>query len=115
MPADERQPVGRAARAGRPPTVSSDGANDYTAPMDSATGSPAPPIVLADVLSAAVHCAPPGNRPTPEERDACLPYSVSEWGLLSGLRVVVCLGGVAQAAGSPSPPRRRLRWRRGSS
>ena len=27
-------------------------------------------------IAAAVRCAPPANRPTPEERDACLPWSV---------------------------------------
>jgi uracil-DNA glycosylase family 4 len=43
-------------------------------------------------VSAAVRCAPPANRPTPEERDACLPYSVRELELLPHVRVIVCLG-----------------------
>ncbi len=45
-------------------------------------------------ISAAVRCAPPQNKPTPEERDACLPYAVRELGLLEA-RVVVCLGAFA--------------------
>jgi uracil-DNA glycosylase family 4 len=45
-------------------------------------------------ISAAVRCAPPQNRPTPRERDACLPYAARELDLL-GARVVVCLGAFA--------------------
>jgi uracil-DNA glycosylase len=46
-------------------------------------------------IAAAVRCAPPANRPTPSERDACLPWSVRELELLSGVRVALCLGGFA--------------------
>jgi uracil-DNA glycosylase family 4 len=46
-------------------------------------------------VSAAVRCAPPANRPTPAERDTCLPYAVRELELLGAVRVVVCLGGFA--------------------
>jgi uracil-DNA glycosylase family 4 len=46
-------------------------------------------------ISAAVRCAPPKNRPTPAERDACLPYAARELGLLSDARVLVCLGAFA--------------------
>jgi uracil-DNA glycosylase family 4 len=45
-------------------------------------------------VSAAVRCAPPQNKPTPRERDACLPYAARELDLL-GARVVVCLGAFA--------------------
>jgi uracil-DNA glycosylase len=45
-------------------------------------------------VSAAVRCAPPQNKPTPAERDACLPYAARELGLLE-VRVVVCLGAFA--------------------
>jgi uracil-DNA glycosylase family 4 len=45
-------------------------------------------------ISAAVRCAPPQNRPTPSERDACLPYAARELELLEA-RVVVCLGAFA--------------------
>jgi uracil-DNA glycosylase len=45
-------------------------------------------------ISAAVRCAPPQNRPTPSERDACLPYAAREIELLAA-EVVVCLGAFA--------------------
>ncbi|MFF9685440.1 uracil-DNA glycosylase [Streptomyces sp. NPDC014623] len=45
-------------------------------------------------LTSPVHCAPPANRPTPGERDACRPWLAAELDLLSpGLRAVVALGG----------------------
>jgi uracil-DNA glycosylase family 4 len=43
-------------------------------------------------VTAAVRCAPPANKPTPDERDRCRPYLVRELALLSRLRVVVVLG-----------------------
>jgi uracil-DNA glycosylase len=43
-------------------------------------------------ICAAVRCAPPANRPLPEERDNCLPYLVRELSLLSSVRVIVALG-----------------------
>lgn len=43
-------------------------------------------------VAAAVRCAPPANRPTPEERDTCFPYLVREMALLEDVRVVVPLG-----------------------
>jgi uracil-DNA glycosylase family 4 len=46
-------------------------------------------------VCAAVRCAPPVNRPTPAERDNCLPWLVAELGLLERARVLVCLGGFA--------------------
>jgi uracil-DNA glycosylase family 4 len=50
------------------------------------------------VLSA-VRCAPPGNRPTPDERDTCRPWMARELALLRPtLRVVVALGGFAWTA-----------------
>jgi uracil-DNA glycosylase family 4 len=49
-------------------------------------------------ITAAVRCAPPANRPLPAERDACLPWSVRELGLLREVSVIVCLGGFAWAA-----------------
>ncbi|MBA2556414.1 MAG: uracil-DNA glycosylase [Chloroflexi bacterium] len=46
-------------------------------------------------IAATVHCAPPANRPTPQERDACLPYLVQELALLDMVSVLVALGGFA--------------------
>jgi len=46
-------------------------------------------------VTACVRCPPPGNRPTPQERDNCLPYLVEELRLLKRVRVIVCLGGFA--------------------
>jgi uracil-DNA glycosylase family 4 len=43
-------------------------------------------------VAAAVRCAPPDNKPTTEERDACLPYLRRELRLLSDVQVVVVLG-----------------------
>ena len=45
-------------------------------------------------ISAAVRCAPPQNKPTPAERDACLPYAARELALLDA-KVLVCLGAFA--------------------
>jgi uracil-DNA glycosylase family 4 len=46
-------------------------------------------------VTAAVRCAPPANRPTPAERDNCLPYLVRELALLESVRVIVTLGSFA--------------------
>ena len=46
-------------------------------------------------IAAAVRCAPPANKPTPAERDRCLPYLVREMDLLANLEVVVALGAFA--------------------
>ncbi len=43
-------------------------------------------------VAAAVRCAPPANKPTPEERDNCLPFAQVELGLLVEVRTIVCLG-----------------------
>ncbi|MBT3326001.1 MAG: uracil-DNA glycosylase [Gemmatimonadales bacterium] len=50
-------------------------------------------LELQDVfVSAAVRCAPPANKPTVQERDACRPWLDEELNLLAQLRVVVVLG-----------------------
>jgi uracil-DNA glycosylase len=53
-------------------------------------------LALADAYVTAVNrCVPPGNKPTPGERDRCLPFLVRELEALSELRVVVALGAYA--------------------
>jgi uracil-DNA glycosylase len=46
-------------------------------------------------ITAVVHCAPPDNKPTIEERDRCLPYLVQELEELRNVRVIVALGSFA--------------------
>jgi uracil-DNA glycosylase family 4 len=46
-------------------------------------------------VTAVNRCAPPGNRPTPKERETCLPFLVRELGALEHLRVIVALGSFA--------------------
>ncbi len=43
-------------------------------------------------VTAAVKCAPPANKPLPEERDACAPFLQRELAALEHATVVVCLG-----------------------
>jgi uracil-DNA glycosylase family 4 len=51
---------------------------------------------LRDAWVTAVNrCAPPGNRPTPQEREACLPFLEREIAALTRLRVIVALGAFA--------------------
>jgi len=44
---------------------------------------------------AAARCAPPDNRPAPEELERCRPFLEAEWNALPDIRVVVCLGRIA--------------------
>jgi len=46
-------------------------------------------------VTAVVRCAPPGNKPKPDERDRCLPFLTRELDLMSSVRVLVALGGFA--------------------
>ncbi len=61
-------------------------------------------------MASAVRCAPPADRPTAEERRACARFLDAEIALLTGVRVIVCLGvlawnAAADWAGSrPRPP-----------
>jgi uracil-DNA glycosylase family 4 len=61
-------------------------------------------------IAAAVRCAPPANKPTPDERDRCAPFLARELALLSEVRVIVALGAFgwdaalrAVGAGPPKP------------
>ena len=50
-------------------------------------------------MVAAVRCAPPANKPTPEERDTCAPWIAREVALVApSVRVVVTLGAFGWAA-----------------
>jgi len=50
-------------------------------------------LTLADCyVTAAVRCAPPGNRPTPRETATCRRFLVAELSLLARVQVVVALG-----------------------
>jgi uracil-DNA glycosylase family 4 len=53
-------------------------------------------LELSDAwITASAHCAPPDNKPTPDELRNCRPYLERELELLPMLRVVVALGKVA--------------------
>jgi uracil-DNA glycosylase family 4 len=73
--------------------------------------------LLDAYITAAAHCAPPGNRPTAVELARCAGYLRTELALLRRVRVVIALGHVAwdaylrarRAAGRPVPrPRPRF-------
>ena len=50
-------------------------------------------LTLRDAwVTAAVRCAPPANKPLPDERDRCLPWTLAELDHLPNVAVVVCLG-----------------------
>ena len=53
-------------------------------------------LKLRDVyITAAARCAPPGNKPSPEELRNCRPYLERELELLTNVKVVVALGKIA--------------------
>ena len=55
-------------------------------------------LLLQDAfISAIVRCAPPDNRPTPEEREHCRGWLEAELDLLTRVEVIVPLGGMAYA------------------
>jgi uracil-DNA glycosylase family 4 len=66
-------------------------------------------LALTDAyVAAAVRCAPPQNKPTPTERERCLPYLAREMVLLDRVQVIVVLGKfaydvVAGLVGTPRP------------
>ena len=89
-------------RTGRPFT--GDGSGDFLYPVLYRTGFASQPAAVSreDGLSlrdcwitSVVRCAPPGNKPNPEELANCMPYLDREFALLPRLRVVVCLGRIA--------------------
>jgi uracil-DNA glycosylase family 4 len=52
-------------------------------------------VLRGAYITAACHCAPPGNKPLPEELRNCRPYFERELDLLWNLKVVVALGKIA--------------------
>jgi uracil-DNA glycosylase len=89
-------------RTGRPFT--GDGSGDFLYPVlhEAGFASQANSVSRDDGMSlkelwitAVARCAPPGNKPTPEELRNCAPWLDRELGLLKDLRVVVCLGRIA--------------------
>ncbi len=53
-------------------------------------------LTLRDAyITAALRCAPPKNKPLPEELANCRPYLLREFTLLSNVRIVVALGRIA--------------------
>jgi uracil-DNA glycosylase family 4 len=56
-------------------------------------------LVLRNALiTAALHCAPPHNKPTPAQLERCFPYLVESVAALPRLRVVVGLGAIGTRA-----------------
>lgn len=89
-------------RTGRPFT--GDGSGDFLYPVLHEAGFASHPqarsrddgMKLTGLwITSVVRCAPPGNRPAPEELRNCAPFVDQEMALLNNLRVVVCLGKIA--------------------
>jgi uracil-DNA glycosylase family 4 len=89
-------------RTGRPFT--GDGSGDFLYPVLHQAGFASQPTArsredgmqLRDLwITSVVRCAPPANKPTPQELRNCAPWLDREIAALSNLRVVVCLGRIA--------------------
>lgn len=89
-------------RTGRPFT--GDGSGDFLYPVLYEAGFASQPhasslddgLKLRDLwITSVARCAPPDNKPLPEELRNCAPYLDEELSLLRRLRVVVCLGKIA--------------------
>ncbi len=89
-------------RTGRPFT--GDGSGDFLYPVLYEAGFASQPravsrddgMKLSDLwISAVVRCAPPANKPAPQELRNCASWLDREMRLLARLRVVVCLGRIA--------------------
>jgi uracil-DNA glycosylase family 4 len=72
-------------------------------------------------ITAAVRCAPPANKPLPEERERCAGWLAGELDLIATPRVIVCLGAFAweaalrvPALADGPPPRPRPRFGHGA-
>jgi len=89
-------------RTGRPFT--GDGSGDFLYPVLHDAGFASQPKASSRQDGMKLHglwitsvgrCAPPGNKPTPEELRNCASWLDQEMALLGNLRVVVCLGRIA--------------------
>lgn len=89
-------------RTGRPFT--GDGSGDFLYPVLHEAGFASQPTAtslhdgmrLTNLwITSVVRCAPPGNKPTPQELRNCAPWLDEELRLLRNLRVIVCLGRIA--------------------
>lgn len=89
-------------RTGRPFT--GDGSGDFLFPVLYEAGFASQPkavsrndgMTLKDLWITSVgRCAPPANKPNPDELRNCAPWLDQEMHLLKNLRVVVCLGRIA--------------------
>lgn len=89
-------------RTGRPFT--GDGSGDFLYPVLFEAGFASQPVATRRDdgmklnglwITSVARCAPPGNKPTPEELHNCAPWLDAEIQLLTNLRVVVCLGRIA--------------------
>lgn len=89
-------------RTGRPFT--GDGSGEFLYPLLHRAGFASQPtsahredgLVLTDAwITAVVRCAPPGNKPLPEEIAQCAPFLDEEIAALPALRMIVCLGKIA--------------------
>jgi uracil-DNA glycosylase family 4 len=70
-------------------------------------------LVLHDVLvTAALRCAPPHNKPTPEQLRRCAPYLDCELSLLPDLRAVLGLGAIGTRAAADALRRAGYRFER---
>jgi uracil-DNA glycosylase family 4 len=76
-------------------------------------------LALSDCwVTAAARCAPPENRPTPDEFERCSPFLAAETALLRRVRVVVALGRLAhdrwlRVSGPALPAARHPRFAHG--
>ncbi|HEX4606028.1 MAG TPA: uracil-DNA glycosylase [Candidatus Angelobacter sp.] len=89
-------------RTGRPFT--GDGSGNFMYPILYKAGFTSQPNathrddgmrLLDAYITAAVRCAPPENKPSPEEIAACAPYLDREFAALVNVKVVVALGKIA--------------------
>ena len=89
-------------RTGRPFT--GDGSGDFLYPVLHQAGFASQPKAISRDdgmkltglwITSVARCAPPGNKPTPEELSNCAPWLDREMSLLKNLRVAVCLGRIA--------------------